>query len=43
MDGSVLQIEVSEGGGPCGVFKQQGDETYVELVGHAADATMRHA
>ena len=42
MDGSVLQIDVSEGGGPCGVFKQQGDETFVPFVGHAADATMRH-
>lgn len=42
MDGSVLQIDVSEGGGPCGVFKQHEGETVVELVGHAADATMRH-
>ena len=42
MDGSVLQIDVSQGGGPCGVFKQLNGETVVELVGHAADATMRH-
>ena len=42
MDGSVLEIDVSEGGGPCGVFKDRDGETVVELVGHAADATMRH-
>jgi phytanoyl-CoA hydroxylase len=42
MDGSVVEIEVSPGGGPCGVFKEVKGEAVVEMVGTAAAATMRH-
>lgn len=43
MDGSEVQLDVSEGGGPCGAFKVHEDgKAVVELVGHAPDATMRN-
>lgn len=43
MDGTEVQMDVSEGGGPCGAFKVHEDgSTVVELVGHAPDAAMRN-
>jgi hypothetical protein len=33
MDGSPVELGVSEGGGPCGVWKERDGRPVVELVG----------
>jgi hypothetical protein len=38
MDGSVVELDVSEGGGPCGVWAEKNGRPAVELVTPAAPA-----